>query len=114
MSEPFGDQLKFPNSSTLSMEAVNTVLPRSTSTTNNLLRPSLKTLKANRFESGDQAPADSIKLNSSICEFFDLLVSFRRIFPVWASARKRSILNKSFSDKKAIYFPFGEMEGARL
>ena len=69
---------------------------------------------ANFFPSGDQVPDDSIKLKSSISLLLTTLDSFLIILPVLASARKRSRVNRFFSEKNARYFPSGLIDGEIL
>ena len=89
-----------------------TVLPFLTSMTRSWFLPLLKILNAKCLLSGDHAPADSKKLKSSMCVLEIWLLNFRIILPDFASARKRSIPNKSFSERKARYFPSGLTAGA--
>src|SRR3546814_1373438 len=68
-------------------------------------------LKANLRLSGEKAPDDSIKLYSSISSFVSLLLSRLMFPPVSASAKKRSILKRLFSERNAMYLPSGEIAG---
>src|ERR1700712_4698132 len=111
---PSGDHDRLLNCSALPIDISFTIRPLGISTTSIRLRPLLNTLKANCFPSGDQVPADSIKLNSSTCVFDTLLVSFRNTCPVLASAKYRSTVKRSFSDKNAKYLPSGLTDGARF
>src|ERR1700749_4312962 len=109
-----GDHDRLLNCSALPMDTSSTTDPEATSTTSIRLRPLLNTLKANRLLSGDHVPADSIKLNSSTWVFDTLLVSFRIIAPVFASAKNKSTVNRFFSDKNAKYLPSGLIAGAQF
>src|SRR5690606_21854134 len=96
------------------MASVRIGLPDCTSTTMSLFLPCENTEKANFLESGENDPADSRKLNSSISLLVSLLPSFRIRLPVWASARYKSILNKSCSERYTIYLPSFVMDRDKL
>ena len=76
--------------------------------------PSSTAAKTNFLLSGDQEPVELI--NSKSCKW--VLNSFLKIFlmilPVFASAKKRSIENKSLDEKNTSLFPSGLIAGETL
>ena len=66
------------------------------------------------FIPDDQLPADWMNCRLSRCGSNAVFVTCRLTFPVCASARYRSMLNRSRLEKNIIWLPSGLREGVRL
>src|SRR5512146_2049579 len=76
--------------------------------------PSAYTMNAKWLPSGDQSPAELMKLSASKCGSLDGPASFLMVLPVTASPMNRSMLKRFRLEKNANSLPSGLSVGARL